>query len=128
MLVRYMCLAFSLAQLSISELATVRVGTKVFRGQCINCPLPEYPSQSAAAKVVGTFVARITVGSSGEVRVVEILQSPDIYISNSAKAMITTWRFRPLGIENSEARPYKGKVLLSYEMGQLGPQVRDLVK
>jgi TonB family protein len=62
-------------------------------------PSVEYPPRAREIGVQGALEAIITIDRNGEVAKVEIVKSPHPSISEEAKRVIATWRFKPAKIK-----------------------------
>jgi protein TonB len=65
----------------------------------VSTPAVEYPQRARDLGVQGTLEAVITIDRNGSVAKVEIKQSPHSSISEEAKRVIATWRFKPAKIK-----------------------------
>jgi TonB family protein len=66
----------------------------------ISTPLVGYPQRARELGVQGTLEAIITIDRDGAVVKVDIKKSPHPSISEEAKKVIATWRFKPAKIKN----------------------------
>jgi TonB family protein len=71
------------------------------RSRAIARRLPVYPPGAIARRVTGTAVAAIEVDRDGQVRVLEILESPDADISDAVRTALAAWRFPPIRTSTS---------------------------
>ena len=66
----------------------------------ISTPLVGYPQRARELGVEGTLEAIITIDRDGAVVKVDITKSPHPSISEEAKKVMATWRFKPAKIKN----------------------------
>lgn len=57
-------------------------------------PVP-YPERARELEIEGTLEAVILIDTDGKVSSIDIIKSPHSSISNEAKKVISTWRFKP---------------------------------
>lgn len=73
---------------------------------------PEMPARAIDNGIVGEVVVQITVGESGQVIHVAVVQSPDKILSDAVVSAASSWLFVP---ETSGGKPTEFMVQQSYE-------------
>src|SRR5882672_10231670 len=68
------------------------------RQLAVVAPTPRYPPTSLANSVSGVVVASVTLEVNGQMRNVEILESPDAATGRAVRDAVRGWVFRPLGV------------------------------
>ena len=64
-----------------------------FRKTALFSVAPEYPQTLTSQAISGVVVAQVNVRPSGTVRSVEVLESPDLRLSEAMIAAVREWRF-----------------------------------
>jgi TonB family protein len=62
---------------------------------CLYCPSPEYTPQASRAKLEGTVVLKVLIGTDGNATNIEIVKGIGLGLDEEAVKAVQTWRFRP---------------------------------
>jgi TonB family protein len=73
----------------------ISVGPEVMTGNRISGDNPTYPQEARAKKIEGKVVLDVTIGEDGAIDKLNVLNSPDKLLSDSAIKAVRTWRYRP---------------------------------
>ncbi len=82
----------------------VNVGEWGLRGSAEISPMPEYPRESLAAKVVGVAVAEVAFAPNGILEIVNVLQAPDEHTAAAVRAAVSRWKL-PAGVTGPRGEP-----------------------
>ncbi len=75
---------------------------------------PEYPAQARIARLQGTVVIRILVGTDGKVKAVKLISGHPM-LAPAAIHAIKMWKYGPLEI-NNQARQFEADVKISFAL------------
>lgn len=117
------------AAVSAYQVQSVRLSSKVFRIQASSTVQPVYPSQSLKVHHSGVVVVDVHVSPTGRVVGVEVLQSPDLWMSRSVQAAVHQWSFRPVtrAGDNHTAFEIVGRLFFYFTIDKGKPVIRELV-
>ncbi len=101
---------------------SVTVGARSLLDAILSRTLPTYPPQALAAKSQGVVVATLSIGQTGNVERVEILQAPSPVIGDAVKSALATWRFREAKLDGRPIR-VEGKLVFYFDINGTKGQV-----
>jgi TonB family protein len=100
----------------------VRVIERLLRSQALTAAPPVYPADAIAAHDRGVVVAEITVGMTGHVDRVEILEAPSVSIATAVTNALDRWRFARRTVESRAVRTI-GKITYYFVIDESGGHV-----
>jgi TonB family protein len=100
----------------------VRVTEQLLRSQALAAAPPVYPADAIAAGAYGVAIAEITVGVTGHVDRVEILQTPSASIATAVTTAVKQWRFARRTVESRVVRTI-GKITYYFVIDESGGHV-----
>jgi TonB family protein len=73
----------------------IKMGPGVTAPRVLQKSDPEYTPEAKAAKISGTVLLSVVVGSDGVARDTQVIRSLDPGLDNKAMAAVQNWKFQP---------------------------------
>lgn len=100
-----------------SQVFFVKLHETTLRKYVKGYEMPAYPPLSVQAGAAGVAVASVNVTPVGTVRNVDVLQAPDVHISEAVREALLRWTFTPVQPDNaSEPTPATGKLTFYFQI------------
>ncbi len=117
------------ALLSAHQVQSVRLSSQVFRIQASSTVQPLYPIQSLKIHHSGVVIVDVHVSPAGRVLDVEVLQSPDLWMSRSVQTAVRQWLFRPVTRRDGSHTAFEvvGRLFFYFAIDKGKPVIRELV-
>jgi TonB family protein len=76
---------------------------------------PSYTEEARAAKIQGSVLLRVVVGTDGVPRQVQVLRSLDPGLDQKAVETVGTWKFKP-GTKDGQPVPVMAQIEVSFRL------------
>ncbi|HTZ72747.1 MAG TPA: energy transducer TonB [Candidatus Aquilonibacter sp.] len=78
----------------------IRVGANIMEANLIKRVTPHYPQKAIEAHISGTVTLRVVVGTDGNVKDVQAVSGPPLFLQPSADAL-RQWQYKPVLLDGS---------------------------
>ena len=95
----------------------IKTGDRGLRQLAIKAPRPIYPPTSLAKRVTGVVVATVTIDVNGQLKNVNIVESPDAATARAVREAVTQWVFRSVTVP-SAANLIRGNLIFYFHFNE----------
>jgi periplasmic protein TonB len=95
--------------------AVVKMGPGATPPRVLQKTEPEYTPEAKAAKIDGTVLLTLVVGSDGVARDIQVVRSLDPGLDNKAMAAVQNWKFQP-ATKDGQAVSMKATIEVNFRL------------